>query len=76
MDEVILDRISNDPLFHNQLILMEGLNLISLWNWNLLTHVGVQLILFQDQGDPVLPRSEVISSLKLFIKLGMMRHLN
>ena len=30
----------------------------------------------QDQGDPILLGSEVISSLKLFIKLGMMRHLN
>ena len=27
------------------------------------------------QGDPILPGSEVISSFKLFIKLGVMRHL-
>ena len=70
--EVILDRINNDPLCHNQI----GLCLISLWNWNLLTDVRVQLIFFQDQGDPILLGSEVISSLKLFIKLGMRIHLN
>ena len=31
---------------------------------------------WRPRGDPILPGSEVISSLKLFIKLGMMRHLN
>ena len=38
--------------------------------------IGVQLIFFEDQGDPILLGSEVISSLNIFINIGVMRHLN
>ena len=68
---MVLDRIDNDSLCHNQFILMQGLSLIFLRNQNLLRDVGVQLILFQDQGDPILLGSEVINSLNLFIKICM-----
>ena len=74
--EVILDSISNNPLGLDQVLLVQVLSLISLWNWNLFTYVRVQLILFQDQVDPIFPSSEVIISLNIFITIGVMRHLN
>ena len=54
-DENILNRIYNDYLGLNQVLLMSILILISLWLYNFLTDVLIQIILFKDQGDYILP---------------------
>ena len=44
---MILDRISNDSLCHNQLLLMQILSLISLWNWNSFSSRTREILYFQ-----------------------------
>ena len=59
----------------NQVIIMSTLILISLWLWNFSIDVLIQIILFKDQGDYVLPCSKVIIPSKLVLKLSMVSHL-
>ena len=73
-DEVIINRIYNDSLGLDQVILMDSLSLISLWLWNFLTYILIQIIFFKDKRDLILPCSEVVSSPKLIIKLGVVSH--
>ena len=74
-DEVILNRIFNDYPSLSHYSLMNNLSLIFLWFWHLLSDVLIQIILFKDQGDYILPCSEVINPSKLVLKLSMVSHL-
>ena len=68
-DEMILNRIYNDSLFLNQVLLMSSFSLISLRLWNILTDTSIQVIFFKDQVDPILPCLEIINFTKLVIKM-------
>ena len=71
---IILYRICNDSLCLDQVLLLDRLCFISHWSWNIPTDTLVQVIFFKDQGDPILPCSEVVNSPNLIIKLGVMSH--
>ena len=61
--------------YPNHASLMRILSLISLWLWNFSIDELMQIILFKDQGDYVLPCSNVINSSKLVLKLSMVNHI-
>ena len=71
---MILNIICNNSLGLIHDPLMSILSLISIWFWNLLSDVLIQIILFKDEGDSVLSCSEVINPSKLVLKLRMVSH--
>ena len=73
-DDMILNRIYNNSLGLDQVLLVDILRFISLWSLNFLINILVQVILFKDKRDPILPCSEFICSLRLIINLGVVSH--
>ena len=72
---MILNIICNDYLVLGQLLLMDRIILISLYLWNFLTDILIQIIFFKDQGDHVLPFLEVINSSNIVLKIIIIGHL-
>ena len=74
-NQVILDGICNNPLCLDEALLVPCLGFVSFWFWNFIFDKPLQIMFFQNEHDPIFPCSEIISSLKLFVKLGAQRHL-
>ena len=73
-DEMIRNRIWNDILSLEKVILMDSLRFNSLWSWNFPTDMLSKIIFFKGQGDPILPYLEPVMSPKIINKLGVMSH--
>ena len=73
-DAMILNRICNYSLGLEHVLIIDSLSIISLWFLNFLIDIMIQIIFFEDKGDPILPYFEVVSSPKLILKLSMMMH--
>ena len=74
-DVAILDRIYNDSLRIIHASIVRVLILVSLWLWNISRDKLIQVIFFEDEGDPVLPSMKVISASKIVLEMRMVSHL-